>query len=517
MEKTIKINIAGVIFQINEDGFELLRDYLQSINNRLKNVTGGNEMIEDIEARIAEIFQSAPSWKTGVISTEDVEEMMSVMGTPDEIAGETGSESSYSYTRPRQKRLYRDSENSIIGGVCSGLGAYLRIDPVWIRILFVLFSIVYLSGLFVYIILWIALPRASTPFQRKEMHDPPPSHKDVSEKINQEFKSLKENVQRTAGSDTGRKVGNAFNEVFKAFGKFFVILFRIIIALIGVTFIISGFSLLFSFIIIAFFNTTAFMSNVFDTEVFHLPDFLSFVIDPALTPWLMVLSSIVIMLPLIGIIYWGIRMVFQFRAKDLVLNISMLILWIVSVTALSLLLFSEGISFSNSGRTTEEVILPASDTLYIRSDNNLSALDYDREVHLPFEDFALFLNEEDRIIYGRPEIDIYPAEDEAKMQIVKYSNGRSRSDAMEKADNLDYGYNSVGDNILFDEYFTIPEGNRWSGAYIKVKLYIPEGKCLFIEEEIEDIFDSYIGNGVYSYELGDGYWRMTDKGLEKIE
>ena len=80
MEKTLKINIAGAIFQIEEEAFELLRDYLNEINKHLRNAAGGNEMIEDIEARIAELFQSSPSWKTGVLSKEDVEEVISTMG-----------------------------------------------------------------------------------------------------------------------------------------------------------------------------------------------------------------------------------------------------------------------------------------------------------------------------------------------------------------------------------------------------------------------------------------------------
>ena len=76
MERSIKINIGGMIFQISEQAYDLLKDYLQSITSRLKNTPGGNEMIDDIEARIAEIFQQSPDWKTAVISREEVEEMI---------------------------------------------------------------------------------------------------------------------------------------------------------------------------------------------------------------------------------------------------------------------------------------------------------------------------------------------------------------------------------------------------------------------------------------------------------
>ncbi len=516
MEKTIKINIAGVIFQINENAFETLRDYLQSISSRLKNVAGGNEMIEDIEARIAEIFQSSSSWKTGVISLEDVEEMISTMGSPEEITEDFDTD--YHYERKNSgKRMYRNPDGAIIGGVCSGLGAYFRIDPVILRVLFVVFSIFYLAGLFVYIVLWIALPGAVTPSQKKELHKDPPRRRDVGQTVNREIKNASENISKAATSENSRKVGNAFNEIFRAFGKFFVILFRIIIAIIGVSFIVTGFSMLFSFIVIAFFNTTPVFGNIFDTEIFYLPDFLSFIVNPSVTPWLMILSSLVIILPLFGIIYWGIRMVFQFRVRDLILNLTMFIIWIVSCTALSLLLFSEGISFSNSGRTTEEISLPASDTIIIGVNNYINSIEYERAIHLPFGDgFALYLDEDNRKIFGGAVADIYRSdEEEPYMQIVKHSNGRTRSDALTKADNLNYLFNITDNSLFLDEYFTIPEGNRWSGAYIKIKIYIPEGVSIFVEEDAEDIFDDYLGNGIYSYELGDKTWIMTNEGLER--
>lgn len=517
MENNIKINIAGIIFHISGDGYDLLRDYLQSINNRLKNISGGNEMIEDIEARIAEIFQTEPSWKTAVISKEDVEAMIATMGSPEEIAGDFESESSQSSYQSSDKKLFRNSSDSVIGGVCSGLADYLRIEAVWVRIAFVIFSLVYLIGALVYVILWIALPTSTSPRSRKQTTKSPPAAsqpaKAKSETIQHETAVQKEVYIHKEKSDN---VGNAFNEVFKAFGKFFIILFRVIIAIIGVSFIISGFSILFSYIIIAFFNSSVFMSNIFDTTIFYLPDFLSFIVNPSLAVWLIIITSLVIILPLLAMIYWGIRMVFQFRVKDLVLNLAMLIIWILSCTALALLLFSEGISFSNSGRIAEQMVLSENDTIYVELDERIHSIDYDREVHLPFEEFGLYLDESSRTIYGTPEVDIYPTDEEAYIEIIKYSNGKTRNDAMGKADKLEYSYH-LDENILYlNEYFSIPEGNRWSGAYMKIKIYLPEGKIIFFEEEIEGILDDYLGNGVYAYEAGNEYWRMTEDGIEKI-
>ena len=208
---------------------------------------------------------------------------------------------------------------------------------------------------------------------------------------------------------------------------------------------------------------------------------------------------------------------FQFRARDLILNLAMFIIWVLSCTALSLLLFSEGISFSNSGRVTENIQLETADTLFLRLGEPIATVDYDSEVHLPFEDFALYLDKTNRTIYGLPEINIYSTDSEARLDIVKYSNGRTRADAREKADNLIYDFDITDKSVWLNEYFTIPEGNRWSGAYMRIRIYLPEGTVVFVEEDLEDIFDSYLGHGVYSYELGNKYWKITEDGLKKTD
>jgi len=509
MKKSIKINIAGIIFQISEDAYELLRDYLQSLTNRLSNTPGGSEMVDDIEARIAELFQSGPSWQTAVISREEVEEMISVMGSPEEIAGDLESEPATGTSVRPQQKLYRNRANSVFGGVCSGLADYTGIDAVWIRIIFILFTLVYLAGALVYIILWIALPSSPHPATKSA---PTPSA---------ESRAGKETVagsRRETGNDNISAVGNAFNEVFRAFGKFFIILFRIILAIVGVAFIIGGFSALFSFIFFTLFSSTVFMPGFMESSVLYLPEFLLFITDPPTAVWMTILVSLAAGLPLLALIYWGIRMVFQFRVKDLALNLSMLIIWILSCTALAIILFTEGIGFSSSGRTTEHISLPASDTLYVSLDNRVEELDYDKKVKIPFEKFSLYLEEEEKIIYGSPEINIYHTEEEPHIKVVRYSNGGTHSDAKAKAESLIYNINIEGNIIVADEYFTVPPGNKWSGGFVKIKLYIPDNLTVFFDEDVEDIMhDDYFGCGLQSWEAGGRYWKMSEGQLKDTD
>src|SRR5258706_512437 len=178
MKKNISINISGIIFHIEEDGYEALRKYLDSINRYFGSFEDSSEILADIESRIAEIFLSRLNEGKQVITSEDVQSLIATMGNVNDfkaaeaqevVIGEEpkqghqqsggASESASSSTRAGSKKLYRDSRRKILGGVCAGLGHYFNVDPVWPRLLFALLFLG-TSGimLLVYIVLWIVLP-----------------------------------------------------------------------------------------------------------------------------------------------------------------------------------------------------------------------------------------------------------------------------------------------------------------------------------------------------------------------
>ena len=176
MKKNISINISGIIFHIEEDGYEALRKYLDSINSYFGTFEDSSEILADIESRIAEIFLSKLNEGKQVITAEDVQSLITTMGSVNDfraaeaqevIAGETpkqeqsqqASSGSTSSRPAASKKLYRDKKRKIIGGVCAGFGHYFNVDPIWPRLLFALL-VLGTTGilLLLYIILWIALP-----------------------------------------------------------------------------------------------------------------------------------------------------------------------------------------------------------------------------------------------------------------------------------------------------------------------------------------------------------------------
>ncbi len=173
MKKNISINISGIIFHIEEDGYEALKKYLDSINKYFSSYDDSSEILADIESRIAEIFLSRLSEGKQVITQEDVQSLIATMGSVSDFKAaeeqesqseQTGTRSDYrrqeqkSYVPPQNKQFMRDQKRKILGGVCAGLANYFNVDPVWIRLLFALLTLAYGIILIVYVVLWIAVP-----------------------------------------------------------------------------------------------------------------------------------------------------------------------------------------------------------------------------------------------------------------------------------------------------------------------------------------------------------------------
>jgi phage shock protein PspC (stress-responsive transcriptional regulator) len=519
MDKTININLAGNLFQIDEDAFRILRDYLQAINNRFRNVQGGLETIEDIESRIAEIFQSQKGL-AGAVSKENVEAMISIIGKPEDfdVAPEEANQPDY---RSSKKRLYRNPDDSIVSGVCGGIGAYLNTDPVLFRILFVISALVFGTGILVYLVLWIALPPANTDSRQRELYGNG-FHPARSYSRQTDSTYITGAAPDRRGNNATSNVNNAFNEIFNAIGKVFYVIFRIFLIIIGVTFVLTGFLCIISFIMIFVFKYPgAFSTDAFDVSLIYFPDFLNYIVNPAVTPWIIALTVIAVILPMLALVYWGVKMIFWFKAKDGVFSLVGLVLWVISITVLALLLFNEGISFAETGRSSSETILNnIPDTLYIKSDHKVSDLRFDKELTVKEERYTLFINEERKELYIRPYLKVNTTGDDvARVDIRRGSTGRSESDAMRKADELIYNYRITRDTLFLDEYFTIPSDRKWAADNIGINLYLPEGTILKVDRASVNLFHSRYYDRYGSVSRGSSDFRtmvLTDDGLKTI-
>ena len=175
MNKVFNINLGGIPFTIDTDAYEHLNNYLETIHNHFRASEGYEEITTDIEARMAELFQEGLENRP-IVTLPDVKHVITVMGTPEDFGAEpAGDETPRSSPRGKWrfktgKKLFRNPEEEVVGGVCAGIAAYFGIeDPLWVRLFFVLITVSGGFGVPLYIILWAVLPKAETASERLAM------------------------------------------------------------------------------------------------------------------------------------------------------------------------------------------------------------------------------------------------------------------------------------------------------------------------------------------------------------
>jgi phage shock protein PspC (stress-responsive transcriptional regulator) len=521
MKKTIKINLSGIIFHIDEDAYEKLQDYLNDINNQFQDLEGGREIIDDIELRIAEIFQSKITGQKQVINAADVDEMIGIMGKPedylngDEYREETDRERAATYRR--HKRLYRNPDDVIIGGVCSGLGAYFDIDPVWIRIIFIVLLFPGGLGLWLYIILWIVIPMAVTPTQKLEMRGERITVENIEKSVKKEYEKVKDNLRKAKDTKGYRKTRDTTNEALSALGNILTVFLKIILMIIGIALIITGFTAILAFAGFFFFEHTFFLPSLFDMESFYFPDFLQIITDPGNVSFVMLTLVLTVCIPLIALIYGGIKLIFRFKANDKIIGLTAFILWLLSVISLVTLIFFESVNYADDARITNTHRITAlpSDTLYLQLAGNYRQVDWRNEIYLEIDNMEVYLDREENKLYGRPTLDIVKNTiNEIQLEIEKRSQGRTPRLAAQNARSLVYQWEQRDSLLIFDRYFSLLEGERWRTPKVMLKVKLPVGKVVYLDEDmVEIIYNIDNTTDTYDADMVGKKWIMKEDGL----
>ncbi len=173
MKKTMTVSLSGSIFNLEEDAYNVLNGYLKRLEFHFANEEGKQEIISDIETRIAEHLRETIKQESQAVDIHEINRIIKIMGEPGEIEGEENMKNNIQNDYRSYRRLYRDADDKILGGVCSGIGYYWRIEPLVLRLLFVFTLFWGGLGLITYIILWIAVPPAITSSQKLEMKGEP--------------------------------------------------------------------------------------------------------------------------------------------------------------------------------------------------------------------------------------------------------------------------------------------------------------------------------------------------------
>jgi phage shock protein PspC (stress-responsive transcriptional regulator) len=503
MKKTVKINLGGLVFTLDEDAYQELKNYLDSISSRFRDMKEGNEIISDIESRIAEIFQSKINDKKKVITLQDVNDVISIMGRPEDFyegeeAPEDGSAKGKDHTRKEHRKLYRDPENAILGGVAAGLAAYLGIENWIVRLLLVILTFPIQVIPIIYIILWIVLPKAITSAQKLEMRGEKVTVSNIEKSVKEEYESVKANVKRVHQSKEFEKTKNVFGEILHVIGQILLVILKIILVIIGISFVIAG--------IVAIMGISSFIffrHALFHPDSWHLifgiplPDFVHSFTDPGTFNLFSFAFFLVIAIPMVALIYGGIKLIFRFKANDKPVGLAGLVLWLLSLITVVTIMVYDGEGFDFTGQTTESDYLTPfnSDTLMVYMQKDPGIRNFDDYWYYNDDEDWYIISDADKT-YGKINIDIvFTGDRKFELLVRKKSHGKSRITAMINSEHIMYRYSQNNNHLNLDPYFSLYKLHKWKSPETEVIIRVPEGKHIYLDEstryfldEIEGIF-----------------------------
>jgi Putative stress-responsive transcriptional regulator len=194
MKITLSVNLGGYSFNIDEDAYGELRRYLKNLELHFAGEESSSEILSDIESRIAELFRTKLTSYKQVITMNDVNNVISVLGTPEDISDNNRTSAKDKFSSPGYHRMYRDPDHRMIGGVCAGMGAYWNMDPWIVRLIFIVVTMLGGLGVLIYLILYIVLPEARTTAQKIEMKGEPVNIHNIKDSVKKEFDIVRKNM-----------------------------------------------------------------------------------------------------------------------------------------------------------------------------------------------------------------------------------------------------------------------------------------------------------------------------------
>ncbi|GAA3654688.1 PspC domain-containing protein [Flavivirga jejuensis] len=542
MNKTVNINLAGIFFHIDEDAYLKLQRYLEAIKRSFTDSQGRSEIIADIEARISELFNERVQNNKQVIRIKEVDEVISIMGQPedylvDDEIFEDEPQPSYKRKTVPSKKLFRDTDNSYVGGVSSGLAHYFGIDAIWIRLAWILLIFGAGTGILLYILLWVLVPEAKTTAEKIMMTGEPVNISNIEKKIKDGFENVTDvakNVTDSVGaaaknvSDSvsnaaknvdfqkqGNKIKSSSKTFFDTLGEIIMFFFKLFAKFIGVILIIVGAITLIALIV------TLFSLGIVD--FIHIPGLdLVDIVNAGNTPvWLVSLFVLfTVGIPFFFVFYLGLKILINnLKSIGNIAKFSLLGLWLIAMIGLVIIGIRQASEHTFDERiiTKQELNITANDTLKIKMAEN----DLYISSHRRSNSFKVANNENGEKTIYRSDIRIIvksTTDSLAKIGIEKSADGRNYEKAIERAKNINYNYSFSGHVLLLDSYLTTPSENKFSDQEIVIILYLPEGSVANFSNNTKSFLNyrTYNGNLVSSGDANH-YLQITENGIKCLD
>lgn len=495
MNKTVNINLANTLFHIDDEAYNKLRLYLEAIKRSFAGTAGSDEIIADVEARVAELFLEKMENDRQVITQKEVDQVITIMGQPedymvDEDIFEDQPKSSKNASGKKTKKLYRDTDQKYIGGVCAGLEYYLGFDALWIRLIFLLFGIFSGFGFIAYIILWILVPEATSTSQKLDMSGKPINISNIERKVKEGFDDVSDAVKSVDYQKVGTKVKNGSKTFFDTIGDIIMFFFKVFGKFIGILLIVIGAGMLIGLFV------ALFSIGILDAVHFPGVDFYEIASASEAPVWLVSLFIFFLLaIPAFFTLYTGLKiLVNNLKSIGSIAKFSLFGLWLISIGVLVYFGIRQAAEYANVGSVNEKstiTTLDLNDTIRIRMNEN--EFDYGAD-RVRFGNMALSYDENDKpiLVSGDVRFNIKKSDDSiARIRIRKDSHGNTFENARAKAREIDYNYSVKENEIILNDFLTTATLNKTRDQEVHADIYIPVGSYIAFDESTR----RHIGRG----------------------
>ena len=501
MKKTITVNIGGYAFTIEEDAYQSLLTYLKTIESYFQVEEGGDEILSDIEARIAELFNERLGEGRQVVEEDDVLEIKSIMGEPEQYAPFDSEEPEPSnekadqtkYERSKNRKFYRDTEDELIGGVCSGLSHYLGWDPIWLRGIFIGFVLAGFAGIPLYIILWILIPSAKTTTEKLKMKGRKINVENISKSIKDEMDGVKSSFQKMgskAEAETERLRKKSIPRFIDSLGSVGKAIFKVLRVIFGVILLILGFSLVIGLVggLVTFNSAQPFGDSL---NYSFLQDFIF--VDGNILGMATVALILLIVVPLIAVMYLGIKMLTRVKTQGKGIGLTMFGLFFVGIILAIVAGVTQGTKYNQNAEIVDISSFSSSNLIHVEVLNDPY---FNNRIKLyESNKNELMKLDQNMIVYGFPKFRLRStSQSEPRIEIVKQACGSSYSEALEITEDIIYDFQIKGDTLQLSPFFMCDARHKYRDHELVANLYVPDSSFVQIDENIERMVNRWRGD-----------------------
>jgi len=418
-----------------------------------------------------------------VVSLPLITEIISTLGEP--VDFEDPVQEPIITDRRYRKRLYRDPEDKVLGGIAGGMGAYFNTDPLWFRIIFIALTIFGGSGIIIYLVLWLIIPEARTTAERLEMRGEEININNIERTIKEEMNDIRNRFGHwKKGSDYRKKkdsAGRVIESIVQMAGTLALLFFKFLGGIIGFAILMTFIALFIGLVVPGIsFHGFPFLYDL------SLHDLLTAVTGSAGIAWLVFTGILlIIFVPMLGMLWAGIRLLFGLRVRSRIMGASLTGIWVTALLFLTVIAIITTHDFSTKSTITSgRTVAPAvADTLTISMYPGAAGRWFEEDdSRRDFKSLSIRYENETMQIIGKPSIEFRQSHNDSVMVVTTMrARGNNHAAANERAREIRYRCHLDSLNISMDQYFLTGDDVEFRNQEVKITIYLPEYQPLQLD------------------------------------